>query len=134
MHGSHDAKAGLVHPLPDDDTLGGRLWRARGTLNLSIVDVAESLGVPSDTVSDWERDRSAPDDAQLSGLTDILRVPPRWLIAGINEPEQAPGMEVVLAALAEAKARQAETLKSLGETGRAIDALEMALHRVLQDK
>lgn len=141
MYGSHQAKAGMTPPLPDNDTPGGRLWHARSALNLSIEDVALCLGISCEAVSDWERDRSVPEGQPLAGLAEILCVSPAWLTAGLAGPGQTPlgtltptptALEPLLADLARAKALQAETARLLAETGAAIESLERSLRGVLQ--
>jgi transcriptional regulator with XRE-family HTH domain len=109
----------------DGDTPGGRIWQARGTLNLTIEDLARRIGVSEQAVSDWERDRSAPDGAMLDRLARHLHVTPDWLTGG-TAPSAADGLEALRRDLAVAQALHAET-------GRALQALEITLRRVLQE-
>lgn len=129
MRVSTEAMMAMLRQPRDTDTPGGRLFRARGALNLSLSDLAERLDVLPDTVSDWERDRSEPEDEKLSRLADLLGVTPKWLIAGITEPSgvvlSPSAVQGLLDELSTAKALHAET-------GRAIDVLETSLRRVLK--
>ncbi|OAP34378.1 transcriptional regulator [Sinorhizobium glycinis] len=110
----------------DGDTLGGRIWRARDAAKLSIKELAIRVGVRSETISAWERDRAEPRTNRLFMLASVLGVTPAWLIAGIGRaPDENPAPSH--AALRE----QLELVKSLHEqTGEAIAALESELERV----
>ncbi|TCQ04867.1 transcriptional regulator with XRE-family HTH domain [Rhizobium sp. PP-F2F-G36] len=129
MRVSTEAMMAMLRQPRDTDTPGGRLFRARGALNLSLADLAERLAVSPDTVSDWERDRSEPEGEKLALLADLLGVTPRWLIAGIAEPSGVMlsplAVQSLLDELATAKALHAQT-------GKAIDVLETSLRRVLK--
>ncbi|WP_244616050.1 helix-turn-helix domain-containing protein [Rhizobium sp. RU20A] len=67
-----------------DDTLGGRIWRARDALQLTQEDLACHLGLPDATVASWEGDRDEPQSKSLFQLAGVLGVSPAWLIAGIG--------------------------------------------------
>lgn len=114
----------------DEDTLGGRLWRARDAINLSARDLAQRLGVRPETVASWERDRAEPRTSRLFMLAGVLGVTPAWLIAGIgpaptNDPAEDPNAQL---------REQLGAIKKLhAQTGKAILALEMELDRVLKD-
>ena len=45
MRMSTEKMLSLIGQQQDDDTLGGRIWRARTALNLSTADLARQLGV-----------------------------------------------------------------------------------------
>lgn len=111
----------------DGDTLGGRIWRARDALGLSLADLAARLGLPEETVSDWERDHTEPRTNALFRLAGVLSVSPSWLIAGIGEaPDEAN----------EARERhplvqRLDELRKLHEqTGLAIAALEAEIAEI----
>lgn len=129
MRVSTEAMMAMLRQPHDTDTPGGRLFRARGALNLSLGDLADRLDVSRDTVSDWERDRSEPEGEKLALLADLLGVSPRWLTAGIAEPSGvmlSPSVaQSLLDELAKAKALHEQT-------GRAIEAFEISLRRVLK--
>lgn len=130
MRMSTEKMLSLIGQRQDDDTLGGRIWRARTALNLSTADLARQLGVRPDTISAWERDRSEPRTSRLFVLAGLLKVTPAWLMEGRGE---APRDGLSLGP-AEALAGELSKIRALhAETGRAIAALELALSRVLQD-
>lgn len=129
MRVSTEAMMAMLRQPRDTDTPGGRLFRARGALNLSLADLAERLTVSPDMLSDWERDRSEPEGDTLVRLAGLLGVTPKWLIAGIAEPSgvilSPSAVQGLLDELASAKALHAQT-------GKAIEALETSLRRVLK--
>ncbi|OJF95473.1 helix-turn-helix domain-containing protein [Pararhizobium antarcticum] len=130
MRFSTEAAITKLRPTTDNDTLGGRIWRARDALNLSAKDLANQLGVKVDTIAAWERDRSEPRTNRLFMLAGILGVPPVWLIAGIGD---APKDDLAEPATMRLRDQLAAVRKAHDETGKAISALELALTRVLQD-
>ncbi|OLP60555.1 hypothetical protein BJF93_22270 [Xaviernesmea oryzae] len=114
-----------------DDTAGGRLWRARDALGLSAEMLAERLGLTVETVSAWESDRAEPSAAQLFPLAALLNVTPIWLTegSGVGPLVPAPGEE------ARRLRQELALVKKLHEeTARAISALELAVERVLNEK
>ena len=66
----------------DDDTMGGRLQRARDAIGLTTAQVASRLGVRTATVQAWENDRSQPRANKLQMLAGLLSVNLAWLIDG----------------------------------------------------
>jgi transcriptional regulator with XRE-family HTH domain len=120
----------MLRRSQDNDTLGGRIWRARDALGMPARELADRLGVHVDTVSAWERDRSEPRTSRLFMLAGVLGVTPAWLIAGLGD---APKDELN-GSPAAALLSQIAHIRSLHEqTGKAIAALEAELARVLQD-
>lgn len=82
-----------------DDTLGGRLSAARDASGLSLVDVANRIGVKRENLLAWEADRAEPRPSNLIDLAGILGVSPMWLMTGVGSgPIQESG-EVPLEAL-----------------------------------
>jgi transcriptional regulator with XRE-family HTH domain len=130
MRFSTEAVISKLRPKKDNDTLGGRIWRARDALNLSAKDLANQLGVRVDTIAAWERDRSEPRTNRLFMLAGILGVTPAWLIAGIGD---APKDDLSEPASLRLRDQLAAIRKTHEETGKAILALEVELARVLQD-
>lgn len=105
----------------DSDTLGGRIWRARDALDLSLAELAARLDLPEEMVGEWERDRAEPHADLLFRLACVLSVAPSWLVAGIGEAPSA-GLENDEIGAIE---HQLDTVRHLHEeTGRAIAALE----------
>ncbi|TDH36151.1 helix-turn-helix domain-containing protein [Pseudohoeflea suaedae] len=82
----------------DEDTLGGRIFKARDMCGMTIEDAAARLGVTLDTFTEWENDRSEPRANKLMMLAGVLSVTPAWLISGAGE---GPDQSIVSAGLAE---------------------------------
>jgi transcriptional regulator with XRE-family HTH domain len=68
-----------------DHTLGGRISIARETASLSSAQVARRLGIKSETLRNWETDRSEPRANRLTMLAGVLNVSPGWLLSGKGE-------------------------------------------------
>ncbi|PZU80382.1 MAG: transcriptional regulator [Shinella sp.] len=73
-----------LFPDASDDTLGGRLSAARDTAGISPDALADRLGVPCETLLEWEADRSEPLPTRLLNLAGILGVSPMWLMTGVG--------------------------------------------------
>lgn len=113
----------------DGDTLGGRIWRARDALGLSLEELASRIGLPEETVSGWERDHAEPDTKALFMLAGVLSVSPSWLIAGIGEPPAEPASDELLHPLL----RQLQEVHQLhDQTGKAIAALEAEVAKLIK--
>jgi transcriptional regulator with XRE-family HTH domain len=112
----------------DGDTLGGRIWRARDAAKLSTKELADRLGVRTETISAWERDRAEPRTNRLFMLAAVLGVTPAWLIAGIGRcPDGDP------ATSSNALREQLELVKKLhAQTAEAIAVLEAEVDRFEQ--
>ncbi|OBZ96383.1 transcriptional regulator [Pararhizobium polonicum] len=130
MRLSTDTVLAMIRQPSDNDTLGGRIWRARDAVNLSAKELADRLGVRIDTISAWERDRSEPRTNRLFMLAGVLGVSPAWLIAGIGE---APKDDLSNTIADQLRDQLAQVKKLHEQTGKAISALEMEINRVLQD-
>ena len=120
----------MIRRPSDNDTLGGRIWRARDALGLSTKDLADRLGVRTDTISAWERDRSEPRTNRLFMLAGVLGVTPAWLIAGIGE---APKDGLSGSVHGQLRDQLAQVRKLHEQTGKAIAALETEINRALND-
>ena len=68
-----------------DDTLGGRLIFAREAEGLSTAQLARRIGVKTDTLSAWEKDREEPRANKLVTMAGVLNVTPTWLLVGTGE-------------------------------------------------
>lgn len=113
----------------DGDTLGGRIWRARDALGLSLEELASRIGLPEETVSGWERDHAEPDTKALFMLAGVLSVSPSWLIAGIGEAPAEPASDELLHPLL----RQLQEVHQLhDQTGKAIAALEAEVAKLIR--
>ena len=67
------------------DTIGGRISRAREASGLSMAQLARRLGVKTTTLKMWETDRSEPRSNRLTMLAAFLNVSPTWLLVGKGE-------------------------------------------------
>lgn len=67
------------------DTLGGRLVRAREAQDLTTSQFARRLGVTTETLHQWETDRTEPRSNRLLMLAGMLNVSPTWLLTGSGE-------------------------------------------------
>jgi transcriptional regulator with XRE-family HTH domain len=76
--------ATIYSEVPDNDTMGGRLLRARDGADLSIDELATRLGVKPSTVQAWENDRSQPRANRLQMLAGMLNVSLSWLLYGVG--------------------------------------------------
>ena len=130
MRLSTDTVLAMIRRPSDNDTLGGRIWRARDALGLSTKDLADRLGVRTDTISAWERDRSEPRTNRLFMLAGVLGVTPAWLIAGIGEAPK-DGLSGSVHGLLRDQLAQVRKLHE--QTGKAIAALETEINRALND-
>lgn len=65
-----------------EDTIGGRITRARNAQGLSTAQLARRLGLRTTTLSHWESDRAEPRPNRLMMLAGVLAVSPTWLLTG----------------------------------------------------
>lgn len=110
----------------DGDTLGGRITHARDLAGLTVEEAASRIGVTTETLSEWETDRSEPRANKVMTLAGVLGVSPAWLISGTGDAPQSQGMSVAvdemkgeinrLRELAQQFATSVESLESRLET------------------
>jgi HTH-type transcriptional regulator, cell division transcriptional repressor len=74
--------ATIYSERPDNDTMGGRMLRARDAAGLTIQQLAARLGVKASTVQAWENDRSQPRANRLQMVAGLLNVSLSWLLYG----------------------------------------------------
>ena len=118
----------IYSEIPDNDTLGGRLCRARDATGLTAAQLARRLGVRSHTLQAWESDRSQPRANRLSMLAGVLGVSPSWLLHGVGA---SPNEDEAGNAAAEAMALQLDRLKRLHlETAQVIRQIEGDIARI----
>lgn len=111
----------------DDDTLGGRLWRAREAVGMSETALAKALGLKKETLRAWESDRSEPRANKLVTLAGLLNVSPTWLLYGIGDAPQADTLADELGILR----AQLQRIRELREqTDAAITNMEKAIARI----
>jgi len=117
----------IYSEIPDNDTLGGRLSRARDATGLSPAQLARRLGVQSSTIQAWESDRSQPRANRLSMLAGVLNVSLSWVLHGVGT---APNEEA-RSDTTESMALQLERLKRLQvETAEVIQQIERDMGRL----
>ncbi len=104
----------------DNDTLGGRLVRARAATGMTTGELAARLGVMHKTLNSWETDRSEPRSSRLNTLAGVLNVSTTWLLYGRGAApvsEVAEGLDDVRAQLAQLR----ELHKKTGHVIRSIE-------------
>jgi len=72
-----DRKLERIRKLPRKPNFAHYLRDARRKRGLSVVEVAEQVGVSIASVYVWETDRGRPRDANLSALCKALKLPIR---------------------------------------------------------
>lgn len=119
----------IFEEIPDDDTVGGRISRAREAAGLSVKDVAWRLGVKMATVKAWESDRSQPGSHRLSNLSGLLQVSLSWIVHGVGiGPSDLQTDETN-----QEMAQQLDQLRLLHvETGLLIERLKGEVDRIAQ--
>ena len=117
----------IYQDKPDDDTLGGRLWRAREAAGLSASRCARMLGIRKETLEGWESDRAEPRANRLITISGILNVSPAWLLHGLGEAPQTDGVSDELKILKS----QILRLKELrAQTDQVLESIEDAVERI----
>ncbi|WP_118136760.1 helix-turn-helix transcriptional regulator [Oceanicella sp. SM1341] len=66
-------------------TFGDRVTAAREALGLSVSQLSRQLGVKTETILNWEADRSEPRANKLQMLAGVLNVSLVWLMTGEGE-------------------------------------------------
>lgn len=118
----------IMIETPDMDTMGGRLSRAREAKSMTAAQVAERIGVKTQTILAWESDRSEPRANRLVMLAGFLGVTPTWLMHGVG---QAPADTAEDAATIDAEIRMLKRYHEklgdrIGELENRIAALKAA--------
>lgn len=110
----------------DQDTLGGRLSRARESAGYSEANFAKTLGIKKQTLTSWESDRSEPRANRLIMISGLLGVSPAWLLHGVGEsPQESLSDELNMLRA------QLDRIKELrGHTDLAIANMEEAITRL----
>ena len=117
--------------IPDSDTLGGRLSRARDASGMSAAQFARRLGVKSATVPAWGNDRSEPRANRLSMIAGILNVGLPWLLYGVGDaPQDDPRNDAI--AVLRGQFEKARRLHE--ETGAVLERIEDELLRLQRRK
>lgn len=122
---SHDMSLD-ARSLTDDDTLGGRIYRAREAMELTTAQLARRIGVKTATMSGWELDRAEPRSNKLVMLAGVLNVSPSWLLMGIGE---SPNCEATASELENVKASlnqlRCEAQRIASQISRVVERLEL---------
>jgi transcriptional regulator with XRE-family HTH domain len=84
VSGMKDAPETAMEGSAEDmnDTIGGRITRARTAQGLTTAQLARRLGLKTITLSHWETDRAEPRPNRLMMLAGVLGVSPTWLLTG----------------------------------------------------
>ena len=119
--------ATIYSDVPDNDTMGGRMLRARDAAGLSIAELARRLGVQVSTVQAWENDRSQPRANRLSMLAGMLDVSLSWLLHGVgsgpNDESRAELYKSVSLQLERLRRLQSESAKVAAKIERDMQRL-----------
>ena len=112
--------------MADNDTLGGRLSRAREASGVTTAQLARRLGIKTSTLQSWESDRSEPRANRLATIAGILNVSLSWLLHGVGD---APSDDVHSSVVSLVRGHL-EQMKNLRDKTSAIIArLEAELER-----
>jgi len=122
----HDT-ANIYAGTPDNDTMGGRMLRARDAAGLTIAELAARLGVRKATVQAWENDRSQPRANKMQMIAGLLNVSLSWLLHGIGAgPVEDDGAQLL-----ESMALQLDRLKRMHHESRLLaDRIERDMRRL----
>lgn len=120
----------ILDQTRDQDTLGGRISRAREALNMSSEEAAINIGVTQETYDNWEMDRDDPRSNKLVNLAGVLNVSATWLLHGIGE---APSFETLSEEIAGLKSQLVRIRELHQATGTAIETLEQSLERLIEN-
>lgn len=121
--------ATIYSEIPDTDTLGGRLSRARDATGLTSAQLARRLGVQSSTIQAWESDRAQPRASRISMLAGVLNVSVSWLLHGVGPApadDDAGTAESVALQLGRLKRLQRETTRIIAQIERDLGRLDDA--------
>ena len=123
--------ANIYSGTQDNDTMGGRLLRARDAAGLTIAELAARLGVKKSTVQAWENDRSQPHANRLSTMAGVLNVSLSWLLHGVGNGPSEDGRNEII----ESMALQLDRLQRLQtETQRLATRLQSDIKRFTDEQ
>ena len=72
-----------------------KIKKIRETLGLSIVKMADRLGIPSRTLGGYERGERTPSIELLSQLYKVFNININWFVSGEGEMVNAPQFEEI---------------------------------------
>ena len=105
-----------------EDTIGGRITRARNAMNLSTAQLARRLGIRTATLHHWESDRAEPRANRLMMLAGVLAVSPTWLLTGQGAPPGGDDTQVRLL--------KSELTRLRDDAASLVERLERTLERL----
>ncbi|MGB7285898.1 MAG: helix-turn-helix transcriptional regulator [Salaquimonas sp.] len=121
------SRPSIFDEIADTDTLGSRISRAREANDVSIGEIAKTLGVKRSTIQGWENDSAAPRAHHLIRIAGMVGVSPTWLLGGIGEAPDVDGVSDEVKLIR----KQLEQIKEMrDQTSRAIGNIEIALERL----
>lgn len=119
-------------PLQEQETLGGKIQKAREARGLTVTQAARRLSVLPKTLSNWESNSSVPRANQLQILSGVLYVPVFWLIGGIDHVDDDQDIPEI-AETADLERRLKKLIQVHGETAQLLFDMQTELRR-LQNK
>lgn len=105
----------------ETSTFGDRLTHAREILGMDQAQLAHRLGVKSQTIRNWEEDRSEPRANKLQMLAGMLNVSIVWLMSGQGAAPDADGPSSdgdAAACLSELRRLRTEQMRLVEKMGR----------------
>lgn len=117
----------MLRSMPEANTIGVRIRRAREATNLSAAQLARRIGIKTATLTGWEMGQSEPRANRLTMLAGCLSVSPTWLLYGVGEAPHGDALSSELAVLKSSL----KSVRDLHErTGAALDRLEEQIIRI----
>lgn len=107
-----------------EDTIGGRITRARNAIDLSTAQLARRLGIRTGTLTQWESDRSEPRANRLMMMAGLLNVSPTWLLTGQGEAPSETMEDTNVRLL------RAEITRLRDDAANLVDKLDRTLERL----
>ncbi|QPC87607.1 helix-turn-helix domain-containing protein [Mesorhizobium sp. NBSH29] len=117
----------IYEEIPDLDTIGGRISRARDAAGLSVKEIAWQLGVKIATINAWESDRSLPGSHRMNRLAGMMGVSISWLLHGVGtapaEANSEQTVDNVTSQLEKLKLLHVETGELIGRIQKDLDGI-----------
>ena len=117
----------ITVPTKDNDTIAGRIVRAREAAGMSTNELAERIGVTRKTMETWETDRAEPRSDKLNMLAGLMGVSPTWLLYGRGG---APQESLGTSDISKIEDQLARLQELHDQTGDMIKGIESALKRI----
>lgn len=110
-------------------TLGQRIRTQRKRLGLTAAELARRAGVTRDTLSEWERDATAPRSNRLLTLAGVLETNIGWLLEGHGQCAPQMDADSEMAALRDQLGQARELVHQLSHNLDALQTRVNALER-----